>query len=236
MIGKITGTIEYRGSDHVLIDVGGLGYVVHCSARTLAALPEKGAAVALYTDLLVREDLFQLFGFPTLLEKEWHRLLTSVQGIGAKASLAILGTLGVEVVARAVAVGDVGTITAAKGIGPKIAQRVVNELRDKVPEIMALAATLEPASLGPEATSAPAETPEAPEAPGRQDAQNAAPPAPSASNLAVVQAEALSALRNLGYSAQEAARAVAEALTSTPDPETAPLVRAALKTLAPKNE
>ncbi|MBC6406796.1 MAG: Holliday junction branch migration protein RuvA [Rhodobacteraceae bacterium] len=233
MIGKITGTIEYRGSDHVLIDVGGLGYVVHCSARTLAALPEKGAAVALYTDLLVREDLFQLFGFPTLLEKEWHRLLTSVQGIGAKASLAILGTLGVEVVARAVAVGDVGTITAAKGIGPKIAQRVVNELRDKVPEIMALAATLEPASLGPEATSAHSETPEAP---GRQDAQNAAPPAPSAPNLAVVQAEALSALRNLGYSAQEAARAVAEALTSTPDPETAPLVRAALKTLAPKNE
>mgnify|MGYP003388173673 FL=1 len=93
MIGKVTGRIEYRGEDHVLIDVRGVGYLVYCSDRTLATLPPVGEPAALFTDLLVREDLLQLFGFPSMLEKEWHRLLTSVQGIGAKASLAILGTL-----------------------------------------------------------------------------------------------------------------------------------------------
>jgi len=96
MIGKIAGRIDYRGSDHVLIDVRGVGYIVYVSDRTMAALPGPGEAVALYTDLVVREDLLQLYGFPTLLEKEWHRLLTSVQGVGAKASMAILGTLGAE--------------------------------------------------------------------------------------------------------------------------------------------
>ena len=93
MIGRIAGRIDYRGPDHVLIDVRGVGYIVHVSERTLAALPGVGEAAALYTDLLVREDLLQLFGFLTLAEKEWHRLLTSVQGVGAKASLAILGNL-----------------------------------------------------------------------------------------------------------------------------------------------
>ncbi|NCO17255.1 MAG: Holliday junction branch migration protein RuvA, partial [Alphaproteobacteria bacterium] len=124
MIGKISGRIDYRGPDHVLIDVRGVGYIVHVSDRTLAALPAPGEAVALYTELLVREDLLQLFGFATLLEKEWHRLLTTVQGVGAKAALAILGTLGVEGVARAITLGDARSIQAAPGIGPKIAQRV----------------------------------------------------------------------------------------------------------------
>jgi Holliday junction DNA helicase RuvA len=142
MIGKISGIVEYRTTDHVLIDVRGVGYVVYCSDRVLATLPGKGEAVALYTDLLVREDLLQLFGFTTLLEKEWHRLLMTVQGIGAKASLAILGTLGAEGVGRAIALSDVTAIKAAKGIGPKTAQRVVIELKDKAPEIMALAGSL----------------------------------------------------------------------------------------------
>ena len=93
MIGKLTGRIDYRAADHLLIDVRGVGYIVHLTDRTLAALPPVGEAVALYTDLLVREDLLQLFGFTTLAEKEWHRLLMSVQGVGAKASLAILGAL-----------------------------------------------------------------------------------------------------------------------------------------------
>ena len=88
MIGKLTGRIEYRSEDHVLIDVRGVGYIVYCSDRTLAGLPGNGEPVSLYTELLVREDLMQLFGFPSLLEKEWHRLLISVQGIGAKASMA----------------------------------------------------------------------------------------------------------------------------------------------------
>ncbi|MEO0677975.1 MAG: Holliday junction branch migration protein RuvA, partial [Pseudomonadota bacterium] len=94
MIGRIAGRLEYRADDHVLIDVRGVGYLVTCSERTLSALPGPGEAVALYTDLLVREDNLQLFGFLTLTEKEWHRLLTTVQGIGAKASMAILGALG----------------------------------------------------------------------------------------------------------------------------------------------
>ena len=94
MIGRLVGRIDYRAADHVLIDVGGVGYLVHCSERTLQALPGPGEHAALYTDLVVREDLLQLIGFTSLAEKEWHRLLTGVQGVGAKASLAILGALG----------------------------------------------------------------------------------------------------------------------------------------------
>ena len=116
MIGRIAGVILHRAPDHVLIDVRGVGYIVHVSERTAASLPRVGEAAALYTDLVVREDLLQLFGFPTLLEKEWHRLLTSVQGIGAKASLAILGTLGAEGVGRAttnaVVAASVGILAA----------------------------------------------------------------------------------------------------------------------------
>ena len=125
MIGKISGRLELRNADHVLIDTGGVGYLVYCSERTMAALPGVGEAVALYTELLVREDLLQLFGFLTLAEKEWHRLLTSVQGIGAKVALAILGTLGPEGIARAIALGDAGAVKAAPGVGPKTAQRVI---------------------------------------------------------------------------------------------------------------
>ena len=106
MIGRVAGIILHRAPDHVLIDVRGIGYIVHVSERTAAGLPPVGQAAALYTELLVREDLMQLFGFTSLLEKEWHRLLTSVQGIGAKVSLAILGTLGAEGLGRAIALGD----------------------------------------------------------------------------------------------------------------------------------
>ena len=115
MIGRLAGRIDYRAADHVLIDVRGVGYLVYCSERTLRALPGVGEHVALYTDLLVREDLLQLYGFNTLAEKEWHRLLMSVQGVGAKASLAILGTLGPDGVGRAIALGDWNAVKAAKG-------------------------------------------------------------------------------------------------------------------------
>ena len=133
MIGKLSGRIDYRSDDHILLDVRGVGYMIYCSDRTLAALPSVGEAVALYTDLVVREDLLQLFGFPTLVEKEWHRLLMSVQGIGAKASLSILGALGADGVSRAIALGDWNAIKAAKGVGPKTAQRVVIELKRQGP-------------------------------------------------------------------------------------------------------
>ena len=135
MIGKLSGRVDYCSSDHVMLDVRGVGYMVYCSDHTLAALPQAGEAVALYTDLLVREDLLQLFGFTSLVEKEWHRLLMSVQGIGAKASLSILGALGPDGVSRAIALGDWSALKAAKGVGPKTAQRVVIELKDKVLKI-----------------------------------------------------------------------------------------------------
>ncbi len=209
--------LAHRGIDHALIDVRGVGYVVHCSERTLMELPGVGEAVTLHTDILVREDLLQLFGFATLLEKEWHRLLLSVQGIGAKASLAILGTLGPEGVGRAIALEDWGAIRAAPGVGPKIAQRVVNELRDKAPALMA-AAGEEPETV----TNAPEE-----ETPAKPAGKRAKTPSRNAA-----QAAALSALTNLGYAPVDASRAVAEALDEAGEDEAA-LIRAALKRLAP---
>jgi holliday junction DNA helicase RuvA len=222
MIGKITGRIDYRAADHVLIDVRGVGYLVYCSERTLSALPGTGEVVALFTDLVVREDLMQLFGFQTLVEKEWHRLLTSVQGVGAKASLAILGALGPDGVSRAIALGDWNAVKAAKGVGPKIAQRVVLDLKDKAPGVMAMTGTLAQAT-GDE----PAEVIET-AAPRAHDRARAEPAQSSA------QAEALSALGNLGYSPGDAAGAVAQAASAQPDADTPALIRAALKLLAPK--
>ncbi len=219
MIGKITGRIEYRAPDHLLIDVRGIGYLVYCSERTLAGLPGVGEVVALYTELLVREDVLQLFGFQTLVEKEWHRLLTSVQGVGAKASLAILGALGPDGVSRAIALGDWNAVKVAKGVGPKIAQRVVLDLKDKAPGVMAMSGTMAEA-LGEE----PADVIEAPVV---------RKPKASAPN-ASAQSEALSALGNLGYSPGDAAGAVAQAAGEMPDAETPALIRAALKLLAPK--
>lgn len=219
MIGRIAGVILHRAMDHVLIDVRGVGYIVHVSQRTAAALPPVGEAVALYTDLLVREDLLQLFGFPTLLEKEWHRLLMSVQGVGAKASMAILGTLGAEGVGRAIALGDWSSVKAAQGVGPKLAQRVVMELKDKAPSVMALGGALSvDVAAGDEVIEAAAK-------PARR---------PAAPVSASATADALSALLNLGYGQGEAAAAVAEAAGANEGAEAAALIRAALKLLAPK--
>jgi Holliday junction DNA helicase RuvA len=219
MIGRIAGTIIHRAMDHVLIDVRGVGYIVHISSRTASSLPPVGEAVALYTDLLVREDLLQLFGFASLLEKEWHRLLTSVQGIGAKASLAILGTLGAEGVGRAIALGDWSAVKAAPGVGPKLAQRVVMELKEKAPSVMAMGGTLT-------VDLAPSDEVVEPALKARK------PAAPQQPNFT---AEALSALTNLGYNPSEAAGAVAQASESPEATDTAKLIRAALRLLAPKD-
>lgn len=224
MIGKLSGRIDYRAADHILIDVRGVGYLVYVSDRTMAALPGVGEVVALYTDLVVREDLMQLFGFQTLVEKEWHRLLTSVQGVGAKASLAILGTLGPDGVSRAIALGDWNAVKAAKGIGPKIAQRVVLDLKDKAPGVMAMTGTLADA-LG-EAQAAADET-------VIEAATPRPAPKPAAPN-ASARSEALSALGNLGYGPGDAAGAVAQAAGEMPEADTPTLIRAALKLLAPK--
>lgn len=221
MIGRLAGRIDYRTSDHVMVDVGGVGYVVYVSERTLAALPGPGESAVLYTDLLVREDLLQLYGFVSPIEKEWHRLLMTVQGVGAKASVAILGTLGADGVSRAISIGDWTAVKAAPGVGPRIAQRVVNELKDKAPTLMALGGAIE--SDG------------APLVEADGDENQAQAPASSRRNgSAVAQAEALSALSNLGYGPGEAARAVAEAAAANPDAETPELIRSALRLLIPK--
>ena len=221
MIGRLRGRLDYRSDDHVLIDVGGVGYLVYCSERTMASLPGTGEAVALYTDLVVREDLLQLFGFPTLLEKEWHRLLMSVQGVGAKVSLAILGTLGPDGVSRAIALGDWASVKAAKGVGPKLAQRIVLDLKDKAPGVMALA--------GQPAASAAAVAPE----PSEEVIEAPVAPAPPVNVAGQAQADALSALANLGYAPSEAAGAVAEASGEAPDAAAPELIRLALRKLAP---
>ncbi|MCP5087102.1 MAG: Holliday junction branch migration protein RuvA [Rhodobacteraceae bacterium] len=224
MIGKITGRVDYKSSDHVLVDVQGVGYLVYCSDRTLVTVPAKGGVVALYTDLLVREDNLQLFGFLTLAEKEWHRLLTSVQGVGAKVGLAIAGTLGTDGVSRAIALGDVAAIKAAPGVGPKLAQRIVVELKDKAPQVIAMGA--KGAAVVQADDSMVIEIPVAAPEP-----MAAAAPA---SLSAGAQADALSALVNLGYGHGEAAGAVAEAAAEAPEGDSGGLIKAALRLLAPK--
>lgn len=219
MIGKISGRLEARYADHVLIDVRGVGYLVFCSERTLASLPSVGEAVALFTDLLVREDNLQLFGFLSLQDKEWHKLLTSVQGIGAKAAMAISGTLGADGVSRAIALGDVAAIKAAPGVGPKIAQRVVTELKDKAPAIMAMGVASSPAAASDDDLIDQGDRPTAP---------ITAPASPGA------QADALSALINLGYAHGDAAMAVAQASGEAPQDDAGQLIKSALRRLAPK--
>ncbi|MDO9639724.1 MAG: Holliday junction branch migration protein RuvA [Pseudotabrizicola sp.] len=226
MIGKISGRLDWRGTGEVLIDVRGVGYIVHVSDRTMAALPLLGEPVSLYTELLVREDLLQLFGFPTMLEKEWHRLLVTVQGVGAKAALSILGALGAEGVARAITLGDARAVQAAPGVGPKLAQRVILELKAKAPAVMAAGVSL----------SARAEVDDqviedmAPVAPPKKAAKSDEGPA----RRAGATADALSALLNLGYGHGDAAQAVATVAGEEPEAETGTIIRKALRLLAPK--
>lgn len=222
MIGKLTGVLEYKAKDHALIDVRGVGYVVYCSERTLSALPRAGEAVSLYTELLVREDLLQLFGFLSLVEREWHRLLISVQGVGAKAALSIQSALGADGIGRAIALGDWNAVKAAQGVGPKIAQRVVLELKNKAPEVMAMGG-----DLNESLAQVPGDNDEVIETPRPKAA-------PKAQSGAGDQAAALSALVNLGYGQGDAAGAVAQAAGDGAKGEAA-LIRAALKLLAPKD-
>ena len=190
-------------------------------------MPASGGAVSLYTDLVVREDLLQLYGFPTLAEREWHRLLTTVQGGGAKAALAISGTLGVEALARAISLGDAAAIKAAPGVGPKLAQRVVIELKDKAPAIMAMGAK--------GATRASIDDAVVIE-PNFEPVTQAPPkPAPNAgADAAAARADALSALVNLGYGQGEAASAIAEISGIEPEASAKDLIRLCLRLLAPK--
>jgi Holliday junction DNA helicase RuvA len=226
MIGKISGRLEWRGSDSVLIDVRGVGYIVYVSDRTLAGLPGVGEAVSLFTELVVREDLLQLFGFPTMLEKEWHKLLVTVQGVGAKAAMAILGTLGPDGVSRAITLGDARAVQAAPGVGPKLAQRVILELKSKAPAIMAAGVSL--------SARASADDVVIEDAPAIAPRKAARAVDESATRRAGFTADALSALLNLGYGQGDAAQAVATVASEEPEADTAMLIRRALKLLAPR--
>jgi len=217
MIGKISGRLDYIGADHVMVDTGGVGYVVYVSTRTLAAMPPLGAPVALFTELLVREDLLQLYGFLSMGEREWHRLLVSVQGVGAKAALAIMGTLGADGVSRAITLGDQAAIKAAPGVGPKLAQRVVLELKDKAHKVMAMGGAATKVVDAPKAESLAA-----------TDEYEVVDTTPDLDGNA--QADALSALVNLGYGHSDAATAIAQAGEGS----ASDIIRNALRLLAPK--
>lgn len=216
MIGMLEGEIGYRTADHLLIIAGGVGYEVYCSERTLASLPATGGRTALYTDMMVRENLVQLFGFSTRREREFHRLLMTVQGVGANSALSIAGALGVEGGIRAVTLGDWKALRAAHGVGPRIAQRIVNELQGKTAQIAAVG----DGGAAPGGDASDQEQGNREETPAEADVR--------------ASADALSALANLGYTQAEAARAVAEAAGEEPDLDAAALIKRALKRLAPQ--
>ena len=204
MIGKLTGTIDGMGEDFVILDVHGVGYLVHCSARTLQELPAVGEAVVLAIETYVREDQIRLFGFLADIEREWFRLLQTVQGVGAKMALSVLGTLNHNELASAIAMRDKAMIARAPGVGPKVAERICNELRDKTPEFSAVDRALVRLIGAVEEKSAPRTV-----------------------------ADAVSALVNLGYGPPQAAAAIAAAVREAGEgADTARLIRLGLKELS----
>lgn len=135
MIARLRGTIDSAGGDWVIVDVGGVGYLLTCSARTLAALPAPGGAAALHTEMLVSDSAIRLIGFATEVEREWFRLLDQVQGVGARVALAVLSTLSPAELAGAIALQDKAMIARAPGVGKRVAERICTELRDKGPAL-----------------------------------------------------------------------------------------------------
>lgn len=131
MIAKLRGLLDSFAADHAVIDVQGVGYLVAASARTLSALGAIGDEVVLHTEMQVSDDAIRLIGFASVEERDWFRLLTSVQGVGGRVALAILSALNSDELHRAIAIGDKATVARAQGVGPKLAQRIVNELKDK---------------------------------------------------------------------------------------------------------
>jgi holliday junction DNA helicase RuvA len=204
MIGKLRGVIDSYGEDFVVVDVNGVGYVVHCSARTLQALPAQGEAVTLSIETHVREDQIRLFGFLSDIEREWFRLLQTVQGVGTRVALSVLSTLKPADLASAIAMRDKGMVARTPGVGPKVAERIVTELKDKAPAY----ADLDPAVV---------------RLSGAVDERKAPKPI----------ADAVSALVNLGYGQPQAAAAIAAASRAAgEDADTASLIRLGLKELA----
>jgi holliday junction DNA helicase RuvA len=204
MIGKLKGIVDSYGEDYVILDVNGVGYLVHCSARTLQELPAMGQGATLSIETYVREDQLRLFGFMSDVEREWFRLLQTVQGVGAKVALSVLGTLKPGDLATAIAMRDKAMVARTPGVGPKVAERIVTELKDKAPAY----AGLDPAVV---------------RLSGAVEEKRAPQPI----------ADAVSALVNLGYGRPQAASAVAVAARSAGEgADAANLIRLGLKELA----
>ncbi|GAK46566.1 Holliday junction DNA helicase RuvA [Tepidicaulis marinus] len=201
MIGKLKGIVDELGEDWLILDVGGVGYLVECSSYTLRRLPAVGEAAALLIHTHVREQEIRLFGFSSEGERDWFRLLQSVQGVGARVALAVIGTLGPQGFQSAVATQDKKAVAQTSGVGPKLAQRIVVELKDKAPAGAFAMAVSEGGAEEVKPTDA--------------------------------EADAISALTNLGYAPAQAAEAVRKARAKLDDeagPET--LIRLGLKELA----
>jgi holliday junction DNA helicase RuvA len=204
MIGKLKGMIDSYGEDSVIVDVGGVGYLVHCSARTLQALPAQGEPVTLAIETHVREDQIRLFGFLSEVEREWFRLLQTVQGVGTKVALSVLSTLKPAELANAIAMRDKAMVARTPGVGARVAERIVTELKDKAPAF----ADVDPAVI---------------RLTGAVEDKRAPRPV----------ADAVSALINLGYGQPQAAAAIAAATKEAGDgADTAKLIRLGLKELA----
>jgi Holliday junction DNA helicase RuvA len=204
MIGKLKGVVDSYGEDSIILDVNGVGYLVQCSPRTLQELPRTGQPATLAIETHVREDQIRLFGFSTELEREWFRLLQTVQGVGAKVALAVLGTLKPSELASAIAMRDRAMVARTPGVGPKVAERIVTELKDKAPAYGNVDRALVRLS-------------------GAIDEKRAPQPV----------SDAVSALINLGYAQPQAAAAVAAAVRNAGEgAEVRTLIRLGLKELA----
>ncbi|KZK98378.1 Holliday junction branch migration protein RuvA [Pseudovibrio ascidiaceicola] len=204
MIGKLKGIVDSYGDDFVLLDVQGVCYQVHCPSRVLQQLPRVGEAAVLAIETMVREDMIKLFGFSEDSEREWFRILMTVQGVGAKVALGILGIMRASEVANAIALGDKTAITRAPGVGKRVAERIVTELKDKAPAF----ASVEDDTI----------------AVSQSVAENVA---------SRPVADAVSALSNLGYQPAQASAAVAAAVkTAGEDASAEKLIRLGLKELA----
>ncbi|WP_034995663.1 Holliday junction branch migration protein RuvA [Beijerinckia mobilis] len=204
MIGKLTGLVDSEGEDHLILDVQGVGYLVFCSSRTLRHLPKAGATVALLIEMQVREDAIRLYGFPSEAEREWFRLLQSVQGVGAKVALGLQGLYDANELGRVIALQDKAALGRAPGVGPKLAARLITELKDKMPDL---------GMVSPSAV--------------KLAAPESAQEAPGAAQ------DAIMALVNLGYGRPQAATAIAAALEALGETAPlADLIRRGLKELA----
>ena len=204
MIGKLKGIVDAYGDDFVLLDVQGVCYEAFCSSRSLQSLPGIGEAATLFIEMVVREDFNKLYGFASESEKAWFRILVGVQGVGARVGLAILSTLSPSEIASAIALQDKAAIARTPGVGPKLAQRIVTELKGKTPELGAVDA-------------------------GALGLQPALGDGVATGNVA----DAVSALSNLGYSSPQASAALARIVAKEgEDVDTATLIRLGLKELS----